>query len=366
LQTCGHYEITYCDMIQGECEKCEDRGDYHGPDCLVRKLIFNQKHEPNQLGNKSQALEAAVLALQNFISRGKQDDMDCQIIPFASIKNGTRGKMSVPETSVSTSYVRIDLDLERLKLPFEEKEIEFRLSQCGETKDGKIWAQCLAYITSRAIMDRLDSVCGAGNWKVSYEFVGATGVVCNLSILINGQWITKQDGAEMTNIESFKGGISSALKRAGSAWGMGRYLYSLEAGFIPSQNIFDSRRDGAYYGKTKSGREFYWLPPKLPSWALPKESNTETPVIPPKIEAKKVEYATKDMIVGLFSLGRDKGVGTEDIKNILMKLYSIDTTKDLTLAQYNGLKDSIVSYKRPKQKEVLPWEKHLSKEAAKL
>lgn len=341
-------------MIQGECEKCEDRGEYHGPQCLVRKLIFNRSEHSRRPKSNRQALEAAVLALQNFLGRGIEDDMDCQIIPFASIKNRTRGKkMSVPvEKTVSASYVRIDLDLERLKLPFEEKEIEFRLSQSGETKDGKIWAQCLAYITSRAIMDRLDLVCGVGNWKVSYEFIGATGVVCNLSILINGEWITKQDGAEMTNIEAFKGGISSALKRAGSAWGMGRYLYSLEASFVPSSNIFDSPRDGAYYGKTKTNRTFYWLPPKLPAWALPEKAASPEPVLNPK----PIQLATKEQIVGLFKFGSEKGLGTEDIKKILMKLYQLDSTKDLTVAQFNGLKSTI-----EKEPNKLPWEKHLQK-----
>jgi hypothetical protein len=28
-------------MFQGECEKCEDRGEFHGRDCIVRRLIFS-------------------------------------------------------------------------------------------------------------------------------------------------------------------------------------------------------------------------------------------------------------------------------------------------------------------------------------
>lgn len=119
-------------------------------------------------------------------------------------------------------------------------------------------------------MDRLDQVLGSENWKVAYEFHGQTGVICNLSLKIGGEWITKQDGAEMTDIESFKGGISSALKRAGSAWGMGRYLYSLDAGFA---QIVDKGTPGCHYGKTKENDVFYWTPPSLPSWALPNNSS---------------------------------------------------------------------------------------------
>ena len=161
------------------------------------------------------------------------------------------------------------MNLELLKAPFAEDEIEWRLAQCGK-RGNTVWAQCLAYVSARAILDRLDQVCGAHNWKVSYVFVSASqgmtaGVICQLSILCGDTWITKEDGAEQTDIESFKGGISSALKRAGSAWGIGRYLYSLETGFA---TIVSDRNSGRY-GKTKDGVEFYWAPPRLPDWALP-------------------------------------------------------------------------------------------------
>lgn len=161
------------------------------------------------------------------------------------------------------------MDLSKLKVQFKEDEIEWRIDQSG-SKDGKVWGRCLAYINARAIMDRLDEVCGPENWKPNYTFIGEKGVICNLSIKILGEWVTKEDGAEATEFEAFKGGISSALKRAGNAWGMGRYLYGLEAGFI---EVVDRSTAGARYGKTKEGQVFYWLPPKLPGWALPPKSN---------------------------------------------------------------------------------------------
>jgi hypothetical protein len=163
------------------------------------------------------------------------------------------------------------MDLSRLKDPFREDEIEFRLAQAGES-NGKVWAHCLAYIRARAILDRLDEVCGPENWKVEYQFVSTQGVICNLSIKIGTEWVTKQDGAEMTEIESFKGGISSALKRAGSAWGIGRYLYSLETAFA---QIHETKVKGANFGKTKSGKTFYWTPPELPSWAVSTENHAK-------------------------------------------------------------------------------------------
>lgn len=174
------------------------------------------------------------------------------------------------------------MNLQDLKKPFPADEIEWRLAQCGKKSNGQFWAMCLAYVDGRAILDRLDEVCGPDNWKVSYRFVAgsqgiAAGVMGELSILVGDKWVTKEDGAEQTDIESFKGGISSALKRAGSVWGIGRYLYSLEAGFA---TICDPKQSGARWGQTKEKAEFYWLPPTLPDWALPKQGATSSPVKP--------------------------------------------------------------------------------------
>lgn len=181
------------------------------------------------------------------------------------------------------------IDFKALAAPFAEHEIEWRLAQCGKKKDGSIWAKCLAYIESRAIMDRLDSVVGPQNWKPGYEFISpnqakAPGVICRLSILIDGRWVTKEDGAEQTDIEEFKGGISSALKRAAVPWGIGRYLYRLESGFA------QVAENGQYYGKTKDNVEFSWNPPELPAWALPEGAKKEQIKLP--VTQKQSQKAT--------------------------------------------------------------------------
>lgn len=177
------------------------------------------------------------------------------------------------------------IDWNKLKEPFPEKDIEWRIMRSGKNAKG-IWAMCLAYITNRAIMDRLDDIVGPENWR--NEFIPAPngGVLCGISIFYAnrgeyGVWITKWDGAENTDIEAIKGGLSGAMKRAAVQWGMGRYLYNLEEGFA---TITDS---GRFRATTKEKEAFKWNPPALPEWALPKGSKGNTKPEPDKEPPKK-------------------------------------------------------------------------------
>lgn len=190
------------------------------------------------------------------------------------------------------------MDLNKLKEPFPESDIEWRLQSCGE-KNGKFWGKALAYITSRAVQDRLDEVCGPDNWKTSIEKTGDT-YLCTLSIRVQHEdgsfeWISRTDGADATDIEPVKGGISGAIKRAAVHFGIGRYLYNLEEGWaIVSEN-------GKLTGCTKEKKYFKWNPPALPSWALPggsgkpdeksqtKSSSKSSPTPPSDEDKKKFE-----------------------------------------------------------------------------
>lgn len=115
------------------------------------------------------------------------------------------------------------MNLQHLNAPFPPNEIEWRV---GSTNSDKTSGLALAYLTARHVMERLDEVCGPEGWQDRYEFHGKR-TVCYLSIRINGEWVTKADGAGDSEVEAEKGAISDALKRAAVKWGIGRYLYSL-------------------------------------------------------------------------------------------------------------------------------------------
>jgi len=162
----------------------------------------------------------------------------------------------------------------KLKEPFPANDIEWRIQQSG-AKNGKPWAMCLAYVTNRAIMERLDIVIGPDKWKNEYKTGPDGGILCGISIKIGDEWVTKWDGAENTKVEAVKGGLSGAMKRAAVQWGIGRYLYNLEANWA---NFVDK---GQYKAKI-DGKYYQWNPPSLPAWALPGKTSPTSLLITQK------------------------------------------------------------------------------------
>lgn len=61
------------------------------------------------------------------------------------------------------------MNLNKLKDPFPSDDIEWRVQSSGKKDGGTLWAMVLAYVTNRAIMERLDDVCGPGNWKNEFR-----------------------------------------------------------------------------------------------------------------------------------------------------------------------------------------------------
>lgn len=136
---------------------------------------------------------------------------------------------------------------DQLKAPFPVKSVHWRIG--SKTKDGKK-ARVLAYIDARDVMKRLDDVAGPLNWEDHYREVAGR-VVCELTLSVDGSRVTKSDGAGDTQVEAEKGGLSDAFKRAAVKFGIGRYLYQLDAPWVPINE----------YGN--------FTPPDLPVWATP-------------------------------------------------------------------------------------------------
>ena len=179
------------------------------------------------------------------------------------------------------------MELKDLITPFPASDVEWRF-QSSDVKNNKPWAKVLCYITNRAIMDRLDNAVGPGLWRNEFKEGPGGGILCGISILINDHWVTKWDGAENTKVEAIKGGLSSAMKRAAVQWGIGRYLYHLEADWA-------NFNDKGVHSNKINGKYYKWSPPKLPSWALPQGSGKPSSLITEKDQGRN---ATQDEPTG--------------------------------------------------------------------
>ena len=126
--------------------------------------------------------------------------------------------------------------LEEFGKPFPKDDVKWRLQNVDEQKSV---GRAVPYLDARAIADRLDSVIGQNRWRDDYrEWRGIDkngkqiyAQLCTIYIYDEelGEWIGKTDGAENTDREPIKGGLSDAFKRAAVKWNIGRYLYQFNA-----------------------------------------------------------------------------------------------------------------------------------------
>jgi hypothetical protein len=140
----------------------------------------------------------------------------------------------------------------RLAEPFPAAEIEFKPAVVKANR-----CMALAYLTARAVEDRLDDVLGPHNWRDAYDVLADGNVRCRLELRVNGEWVGKEDTGSPSEQpdggDRTKAAFSDALKRAAVKWGIGRYLYFLDNSWCDYDPV-----------KKQITQE-----PRLPAWALP-------------------------------------------------------------------------------------------------
>ncbi len=179
-----------------------------------------------------------------------------------------------------------------LAKPFAPEDLEWRLQN---TTEEKMRGLAVPYVTNRAIQNRLDEVCGPENWYNDFKPWHSNGKkeaqLCGIAIYFEGRgFITKWDGAEDSDIESVKGGLSDSMKRAAVQWGIGRVLYDLNTVWVEIEKrgrsfvIKDSERarlDNAYLSALKRlgltpaaacGIQSLLTPKTLPGQTAPEEN----------------------------------------------------------------------------------------------
>jgi len=156
--------------------------------------------------------------------------------------------------------------IQQLQAPFSPDDIEWRVQR--ESRDGSS-VLVLAYVTNRAIQARFDEVFGPFGWQNSFHEGPQGGLICKLGAYDpnSKQWVWKEDGAENTQVEAVKGGLSSAMKRTAVQWGVGRYLYNLTDTWAKLSDSKPNPNQQKQQPGFHKGR--FWATPCLPTWALP-------------------------------------------------------------------------------------------------
>jgi hypothetical protein len=106
--------------------------------------------------------------------------------------------------------------------PFAPSLIELKP---GAITGDKSRALAMPFVDSRAYQTRLDRVVGPAGWSVEYRPLSDRAVLCRLTIL----GVTREDVGECnaSDENAATSAVAQSFKRACSAFGLGRYLYSL-------------------------------------------------------------------------------------------------------------------------------------------
>jgi hypothetical protein len=250
------------------------------------------------------------------------------------------------------------MNLKKLAEPFSSDDVEWRV--------GRVWkyrglnATVLAYVTNRAIQQRLDEVIGPLSWRNEFKEWHGKAQLCGISIYDEEkqEWVTKWDGAEDTNFEATKGGLSDAMKRAGYQWGIGRYLYDLPE---MKADVSEEEKPGYKYGKSKlhDGTEikYWWQPPELPQWALPQKPQGDRTPRPPQDTIttgfSDEEVCTEEMVTELLNAATEARVDMKRFEAWLHDTYGYT------------YKDNMLSWQEIKKKDHGPILRAIEKAAKK-
>ena len=144
----------------------------------------------------------------------------------------------------------MNIILEQLSNPFYPEKLHWRV---GSTTKDKKKGMMLAYLDARDVQDRLDAVCG-DQWQCRYPLADSGLLICEIGIKFGSDWVWRANGAGDTQVEAEKGKCSDAFKRAAVMWGIGRYLYGIDAPWCELDE----------YRKPKNFKA-----PTMPEWATP-------------------------------------------------------------------------------------------------
>lgn len=215
--------------------------------------------------------------------------------------------------------------LKRFREPLQPNEVIWK---AGEPTKKKNMSKVMPYIDNRAVLNRLDDCFGAGGWQNKLREV-KDGFIAGLMLKNDeGEWLTRWDGAGLTDFEAVKGGISDAQKRAAHQWGLGRELYS-----YPDVYVYHAP-DADYLGRIPDevlpklegvvrdclegqAKDVYWLKRDSGEDKLPELTGEKIKAYYADLVARFKEGISLDEAVNGF---KTKYKVSQDARNILAKI----------------------------------------------
>lgn len=153
---------------------------------------------------------------------------------------------------------------EKLQALFPVSEIKWKPQALTQDKKR---AMVVAYLDARAIMRRLDDVCGPFGWACQMRPAPNNQMSCAIgikhSVVYPGQdvpavdWVWKEDVGGESEQEKVgdrtKAAASDAFKRAASMWGIGRYFWNMPRQWVDYDPV----------------KKVLLQTPQVPDWAVP-------------------------------------------------------------------------------------------------
>ena len=175
-----------------------------------------------------------------------------------------------------------------LSAPFSSSDIEWRVSATNAEKTKGL---AVPYVTNRAIQNRLDDTVGIDGWYNDFRpWKNGSAQLCGISIFFPQleQCLPKWDGADDSEFESVKGGLSDSMKRAAVEWSIGRYLYGMTQVWVTVQITNSGKKSNARIRDEERPR----LDQAHDEWvaylqAKERGENPPRPKAPPPLKAQK-------------------------------------------------------------------------------
>jgi len=211
------------------------------------------------------------------------------------------------------------MDFEEIRKKL-EAEMPYHIKPKAIYPRGDGWvALARGYVSRQDVQKRLDDVLGVEGWEAKFKVIDQDRkiVECTLTMITDKKekdgypiWVSRSDvGAPQGEDEGdqWKGAYSDSFKRAATMFGVGRFLYNLDAKFLPCEVKRD--RDGQIIYSKVSGKPIFsrWITEPEAGSPPPETAytNEDAPVEPEGPMADDVASIVQDLEARASTVGGD-------------------------------------------------------------